>query len=239
MFQERRSSNVYMAIPFGENEKVDSVAIAELDALGSIAQITTGEQSHRTEMNVKAMVNSFPKDTVCRAAITGVDLAAAWSLSRNPHFCDARRILDTEFENSWLHWVFQYNAERILNCKPDESQIEQNELYRNVFGYLFAKAIELEHIRTLDSKNLVCIYEPKDAWNGILQTSLNAEKHTKLEYEHARGRGYYDYYRYSYSYECENHFIPIGWSIVQEAPDILVRLQHIGQAYARDLMDNH
>ncbi len=237
MTHENMSGSAYLAIPYGDNGVLDSVAIADLDEAGNIAKIITGGVSHRTVLAAAAIIDGFQKNAIWPKGAAGADLAVAWYLNREPYMRDKIAILDREFEDSWLDWLFHRNAERILMCIPDASENEKDELYRNAFGYLFAKAIEIEYIRFIDSDNAFCIYDPVDAWDGTLHTSLNSEKQTALEYEHARGRTYYDLYKYSYFYEMENVFFPYDWCIEEEALTAFVRVQRIGQAYARELVN--
>ncbi len=230
------SSKAYIAIPYGDGGILDSVAIADLDKAGSISHISTGGESHCTDLNVKDVVKSLTEQDRPRKTIPEVYLAADLYLDRDPCNRDIRNRFDTVFEKSWLNWLFRCNAERILSYNPDTSWHEREEMYRNVFGYLFAKAIEMEYTRTRAGEKPFCIYDPVDAWAGVFRCSLDPGKQRELEYEHARGRDFFDTYKYSYCEEWENTFVPINWCAGKKTFHALVGLQHIAQAYSGDLL---
>ena len=77
--------------------------------------------------------------------------------------------------------IYEDNVRQMLADLPEGD--EKTNL-KNLFGYLFAKAIESEYseknLVDLFKNRLIVNYTPSDAWNGEIGTFLKPEQHKKI-----------------------------------------------------------
>ena len=71
----------------------------------------------------------------------------------------------------------------------------REELFANLFGYLFAKAAEMQYAqncpRSWFKKKLICSYTPSDAWAGEIRSDLSSAQHIQLQDAFALGKQFF------------------------------------------------
>lgn len=86
------------------------------------------------------------------------------------------------------------NAERILEELGDIQQMDYENALENIFGYLFAKAIEMTYNESQDeiiNFKLAASYNPADALKGVISSTLPEDKHQKIVSAMEKGKEFY------------------------------------------------
>ena len=99
-------------------------------------------------------------------------------------------IIDDELSDSGILDISEYNmwannAERMFETLVSSDVEDKEKALENIFGYLFAKAIE----KTINETNaevsgkpqLIVSYSPSDAVDGIISSDFTPEEHKRLE----------------------------------------------------------
>jgi len=96
--------------------------------------------------------------------------------------------------------MYKDNAEILLDLMPCENEEEEIE---NIFGYLFAKAIEGEYTNRLREETMesgiIVNYNPVDVWSGNIGTMLDKESHERIVYAMEKGRQFYKDFSFLYT----------------------------------------
>lgn len=167
-----------IVIASGEEHNYQSIAFADIDDEGRISRLVTSDNCRyhfridekpvpKTPLDDVEIPESVVEPIILRARFHGIiddDVAAQSILTDVP---DVR--------------MYERNVEQML-CTMPEGDEEKN--LKNLFGYLFAKAIETAYSETqhtgLFKKRLVVRYTPADAWNGTIHTLLKPEKSERI-----------------------------------------------------------
>ena len=182
-------------LAYGKETNYSSIAFIDVDKEGNIARITTAPDPRYhfvldEKPAKKSMFEGFepPKSVVepilNRARFQGVI---------GEEIEDGMILNDTE-ESA----AYENNIQGLLENMPGDSDENRDRILANMFGYLFAKAIEKEYSRIngeASNKNpswlLTARYVPTDAWAGVIHSTLDLERHKKLEEAMILGRQFY------------------------------------------------
>lgn len=129
--------------------------------------------------------------------------------------------------------IWQNNAESMLYELKDKPKQDVAVALENLFGYLFAKAIEM----TINGKKrenfetvLVASYSPEDAFKGEIFSELDEENHSKLVSAMELGKQFYkDFNFFTVMSQVDEGLFD------ENLMDALVIVQHIGTLYAEKL----
>lgn len=166
-----------IVIAYGEEDNYNSIAFTDFDEEGRISKLTTcaNPRYHfridekpecRPSFDIK-IPDSVAEPIVLRARLHG--------------FID-----DDITPENILHGIpnigmYEYNVDMMLSSMPNDN--EENTL-KNLFGYMFAKAIEAAHSERehegIFKSRIVVSYAPEDAWNGEINTLFEPEKNEKI-----------------------------------------------------------
>lgn len=130
--------------------------------------------------------------------------------------------------------TYESNAQQILEVFEDYPEIETEDKYVNVFGYLFAKSIESDHSwRHGDREQFrfVVSYSPEDALSGELHTDLKpvVEERVKIAYDYGK-QFYIDLKLFCAMHrECD---------FEEELLRALVIVQQVGEVYSQTVLEN-
>ena len=111
-------------------------------------------------------------------------------------------IIDHEVEESSVteniadYYSLEQNAQRMLDALQEDPQPDAEKAFANIFGYLFAKAIE----QTVnEDKNpgeydtrLTASFKPDEVFAGEISSTLSAEEHAALEKAMKLGTQFYN-----------------------------------------------
>lgn len=95
---------------------------------------------------------------------------------------------------------FEQNAHQMLAAMPPAEGKHKEELFANMYGYLFAKGVEMHYTRHRPGgwfkKRLICSYTPSDAWDGKIQSTLSTEQNIQLQDAFDLGRQFYKDFKF-------------------------------------------
>ncbi len=128
---------------------------------------------------------------------------------------------------------FNQNIELMLDSFRDFDDIPEELRIKNLFGYLFAKAIESEWAVSHKAEKAlfshIVRYAPSDAYHGLYKSDLKDEElNKKLQLAMRTGRSFYKDYRFHTENTADER---VKMTILKEA---LATLQQIGEIYARE-----
>ena len=124
------------------------------------------------------------------------------------------------------------NAERMLDTWKAQPQLNPPEAVGDIFGYLFAKAMEAEANRMGSAPDsggrMITSFDPAEAFSGCLSTSFAPGKQEKLERAMKLGKQFQkDLFFFMRSKNCGSD------QFVDMFLDAAVVVQRIGQLYAK------
>lgn len=99
-------------------------------------------------------------------------------------------IIDEELSDSEILDISEYNmwannAERMFETLVSFDVEDKEKVLENIFGYLFAKAIEKtineSNVELSGTSQLIVSYSPSDAVDGIISSGFTPEEHQRLE----------------------------------------------------------
>lgn len=153
-------------------------------------------------------------------------------------------IIDHEVEETMItenidnYYSLEQNAQRMLEALQEEPQPDAEKAFANIFGYLFAKAIEQtvnEEKDIVDYKTrLTASFSPGEAFAGEISSTLSPEEHSVLEKAMKLGTQFYnDFKGYIQMTDAgEEQFIKL---FTQAA----VVVQRLGQLYTDRCFNNN
>jgi len=89
---------------------------------------------------------------------------------------------------------YKSNSGQMLDALKRAPQPDSKKVFANIFGYLFAKAIEMsvnEKRKGFFKKRVVADYTPADAFAGRIHTQLKEDQHKKIEGALELGKQFY------------------------------------------------
>ena len=142
--------------------------------------------------------------------------------------------MDDLIEGYSYNSAWQNNAEKMLNILMSEPRPDINTNIKNLFGYLFAKAIEMtfnESKKEIHSFTLSASYNPDEAFAGEISSTLSESQHQKIVCAMELGTQFYkDFENFVVCIEPDNEdFIDI-------LTKALIIVQRIGESYTSKYM---
>lgn len=140
-------------------------------------------------------------------------------------------VKDVTDDSTW-----QNNVTNMLDALKENPQPDVEVALENLFGYLFAKAIEMtvnENKRVCFETTLIASYSPEDAFNGEIFSELDEGNHSKLVEAMELGKQFYKDFKFFTEMSETNEDI-----FIDNIMTSLVMVQHIGTLYA-DKLFNH
>lgn len=129
--------------------------------------------------------------------------------------------------------TWQNNAENMLESLKENPEPDAEKAFENLFGYLFAKAIEMtvnENKRETMETILVASYVPEDAFKGEIFSEFDEVNHKKLVSAMELGKQFYkDFKFFTEMSEVDDDIF------MDNIMTSLVMVQHIGTLYAKKL----
>ena len=168
----------------GEETKFESIAFIDINDDGYISRIlTTSEPRYRFVVDKKPEPENPLEDVkLPESVVEPILLRARFYGVINEETADEAVLSDTKEDA-----IYKDNACLMLEAMPETTDKESEELLTNLFGYLFAKAIEMEHNqkypsgdRGIFNSEISASYAPDDAWEGKIHSVLDDPLHEKL-----------------------------------------------------------
>lgn len=167
-----------IVIACGEEDNYDSIAFVDIDEAGRIFRLVTSSNSrYHFHIDEKNRPETPLDDAeLPMSVIDPIILRARFHGIIGDDVTD-ENVLD-DVQNMWM---YTNNAEQMLSAMPEGNE-EEN--LGNLFGYLFAKAVETAYSENqhtgIFKTHPLASYSPADAWNGEINTPLKPEQHEKI-----------------------------------------------------------
>lgn len=210
----------------GEEDNYESIAFINVGQDGMIERIkisTDGRYHFKVDEPVKVQ-SLFDDIEIPESVVEPIILRAKF-----------HGLIDEDYDPSVIsnemddYYYFEDNAQKMLDALTENPQPDVEETFANIFGYLFAKAIEQAYNEEYAPKvnwRLTASYCPDDAFHGVITSTFDEKKHRKLEKALELGKQFFnDFSGYmEMSGVGEEHF-------VETIKLALVTVQWIGQKY--------
>ena len=190
----------YLLLPYGEDGTIESIAVANLDETGEICRLfTCDERWQKEDLNGWSRIGRMLADVHERDESVCYDVTAGaiWcGLLKSEYGSDYLGLLDLSGRvrtDSPLSWAFEVNVRRFVGTIPWRDPA-RHEFLECLFGYLYAKAMELEYLFHDPSGEFQCRYRLDDIRDGLIHSELDAERQRLLEEALDYGRALYAYF---------------------------------------------
>lgn len=167
-----------IVIAYGEERSFETVAFADIDENGRIARLVTSENGrYHFRIDEKPRPETpFDEIELPESAIEPMLLRARFHGIIDEKVT-AEDILD-DVEDAAM---YQQNIDRMLSAMPEG---EEAQTLGNLFGYLFAKAMEAAFVERqcadVFQERLIVSYTPENVWNGTINTHRKPEQGEKF-----------------------------------------------------------
>lgn len=219
-----------LVIATGKETNYESIAFIDVNDDGNVCRIETSiEPRYHFTIDEKPKKKSLFDDFDPPESVTEPILLRARFHAVIDESVSDDDVLGDAAEDD----VYDGNVRRMLETMPEEQDADRSELLSNLFGYLFAKAAELEYSSEHPSgpegvfhSTLSASYVPDDAWNGVIRSTLSEEMHPKLEAVMKLGRQFYKDFKF---YQETNESEAYDDNLMRA----LVLVQRLGRLYSR------
>lgn len=213
-----------------EKDNYVSIAFLDMDEEGYITKLTISVNGrYHFKIDEPVRPKNILDDFKVPESVAELILARA----RFHSFLDYE--IEDEMVLSRLKHIKTYerNAQQILEVFEDYPQVEIEDKYANVFGYLFAKSIESDHsLRRGDREQfrLLVSYSPGDAIVGEIYTHLQPAVEEKVKIAYDYGKQFYK----DLTAFCAMHE---ECNFEEELLKALVIVQQIGEVYSQTILE--
>lgn len=221
-----------LLISYGTEDDYSAIAFLDVDEEGNIKRIyiTTDSRYHfRADEKIR---DTSPLDDI---ELSESVIEPIYNRAKFHRLIDDDLSLEELVKSITEHSTWKNNAENMLEALKENPQPDAEKALENLFGYLFAKAIEMtvnENKREHMGIVLVASYCPEDAFVGKIFSELDEENHSKLVSAMELGRQFYKDFKFFTEMSEVDEDIFIN-NIINS----LVIVQHIGTLHAEKLFD--
>lgn len=212
----------------GKEENYESIVFIDVNEVGIIERIKVStDKRYHFKVDEQPKLPSFFDNIKIPDSVVEPILLRAKLHGIVDQDCSKNMIS----EKTEGYYMYEDSAQKMLGALSDNPQPDVEATLRNVFGYLFAKSIEMayndEHSAET-RKGFVVSYCPTDAFGGTITSTLDAEKHVKLEAALELGKQFYsDFSGYLLLHE------PDGDDFSETINLALITVQWIGRQYMK------
>ena len=182
-----------IVLAYGKDTNLEQVAFIETNEEGKIYQINiTMDNRYRFLIDEKPYRSGSIYGTKFPELVRKLILLRA----RHLGIIDDQE-MDEDFVSDYDYTVdYKYNATEMIKTIPMVPQELTNSALQNIFGYLFAKAIEAKYSENSPAEksenSLLVSYSPTDAWHGRIESQLEENKRQSLVEAMELGKLFYD-----------------------------------------------
>lgn len=214
-----------LVLSYDRENDTEALAFVNTDDEGKISRLlVTNDQNYRFELDPvfeeqsifdgMNLPDSVAEPILARARLLGVIEASVED--------------EVILKNSSHEGGYRDNILQMMEAMPETEDEEQSARYHeNMFGYLFAKATEMEYAKKQEHRSfdLICGYSPEDAWEGLYSSNLGPEQQAVLEEAMDLGKLFYKDFVF---YQMNNQDVPVMDTLTQA----LMLVQILGRSYA-------
>lgn len=206
-----------IVLAYNEKDNFESIVFIDVSEEGNIERIKISNDS-RYLFYLDEEDNPF-YDMKIPPALSEAIINRAKRLNLIKSDCDEKEV----FSDADNYDIWQDNAARMLKILKINFAGYDEEILKNVFGYLFAKAVEYSYnsVYNTDSTGLTASYSPSDAADGCISSTFLGERQRRLEECMEKGRQFYTDFKLFYTgkesdEELFNNTLEISLTIVQQ-----------------------
>ena len=175
----------------GEETKYESIAFIEVDENGNIVKLRTSIDSrYHFQIDEKPKKKNILEDIeIPDSVMEPILLRARYHGIIDESITDEMVLGDIENANE-----YENNVRQMMETLPEATDKEQEKTnMENLFGYLFAKAAEMEYAENHGTSSFrrLCNYSPSDCWAGEVHSDLDEKGQEALEAALKLGRQFY------------------------------------------------
>lgn len=181
-----------VVLAHGKENAYESIAFIEVDEAGLIESIVTSTDArYHFVIDEKPDKRSVFDDIEPPSSVVAPMLARArWLGVLDDETTDEAVLSDTTYA-----YELENNVDQVMKSAPDGFGQDNDAGAENLFGYLFAKATELDvlfrHPEKRAQKNLMGSYSDADAWEGVVRSYLDSEAKAVLAAAFETGKQFY------------------------------------------------
>lgn len=169
-----------IVIAYGEEDNYQTIAFADIDEDGRISRLVTSvNERYRFQVDAKPMPQSPLDDIIFPENVVEPIISRARFHGLIDEEVESDNVLNEIGDMDML--MYENNANLMLEEMPET---DEETTLKNLFGYLFAKAIETAYSNKQYEENprgqMLASYSPEDAWRGEIHTLLTAEENEKI-----------------------------------------------------------
>ncbi len=181
----------------GEPNRYESIAFIDTDEAGNITRIVTSVNPRYHFTIGEKPVRKTPLDDVepPKSVVEPMLLRARFHGIIDDSITDEQVLRYADYAED-----FEQNIHRMLEAMPQAEGKDKERLLANLYGYLFAKAVEMHYAKSqlaqMFRSGFICNYTPSDVWAGEIRSNLNAEQHIQLEDAFDLGKQFFNDFKF-------------------------------------------
>ena len=181
-----------LVLASGKETNYESIAFVDTDEEGRIMRMVTSinPRYHFSIDQKPKRYNPFDGVKPAESVAEPILLRARFNDIIDESVSDEEVLSNTESLNE-----YENNIQELHELIAQAQKEERTDVLQNVFGYLFAKAIEMEYNRKESEKALegrdLCSYSIDDVWNGKIHSELPPEQDQSLKEAFELGKQFY------------------------------------------------
>ncbi len=190
-----------LVLAANEEDNYESIAFIDVNQDGNIQRIVTSTNPRYVfSVDPKPKRNSIFDDAKLPDTVMEPILLRA----RFSGMLDSSITDDAVLNNDEFSREFENNIRQLLDTMPEGDDAVKAGHMENMFGYLFAKAIEMSYsmnqMPDLEKGSMVfgrgVNYDPSDCWRGQIHTQLPSEMSAKVENAFEKGKRFYKDFKF-------------------------------------------
>ena len=216
-----------LLISYGDEDDYSAIAFLDVNEEGKIKKIYITTDSRYKFKPDEKIYNASPWDDI------KIPESVIEPILNRAHFhnlVDDDLSLEEFGESITGLFNWKNNVENMLEALKNNPQPDVEKALENLFGYLFAKAIEMtinENKTEKMATELIASYCPEDAFKGEFFSASDEETHNKLVLTMKIGRQFYkDFKFFTQTKETDDS------NFVANITQALIAVQQIGSLYA-------
>ena len=222
-----------LVLASGEETNYESIVFINVNDEGNISRIITSiEPRYHFSIDEKPSNGNFFEDLELPETVAETILIRARFLGIIEDDIDDEAVISDETNNN----SYLDNAKRMLEALQEIAEDKKESALEKLFGYLFAKAVEMEYntyhpseVKGIFNSTLTASYSPDDAFEGIIESGLADGQHEKLKTAMKLGRHFYKDFKFFHGLTEDNR--------EENLMKSLMIVQRLGRLYSKKCLD--
>lgn len=222
-----------LVLASGEETNYESILFIDVNEEGNISHlITSVEPRYHFDIDQKPKKDDFLEEFELHETVVEAILTRARFLGVIDDDTEDETVISDETNNN----SYENAAKTMIEALQDYPDEDKESKEKNLFGYLFAKAVEMEynkyhpsHVKGVFNSTLAAGYSPDDAFEGKIESELDDEQHGKLKTAMELGTCFYKDFKFFHGLTEDNR----EENLLQS----LMIVQRLGRLYSKKCLD--